>query len=69
MPVTRLAIAQATVAAFDRPPATRDTLMTAAVESRAPVVVLEALAALPASAHFYSLRDLWPHLSHLPVEA
>jgi hypothetical protein len=68
MTATRLAIAQVTVAAFDHPPASRDTLMSVAAESRASVVVLEALATLPEDGRFNSLRDLWPHLSQQLVE-
>jgi hypothetical protein len=67
MTPTRLDIAQATIPAFNRPPATRDSLMQAAIESRAPVGVLEALRQLPEHRHFLSVRDLWEHLPELPV--
>jgi hypothetical protein len=67
MGATRVDIARATVAAFNRAPVQRSSLMEAAAEQRASVSVLEALAGLPEDKRFSTLSDLWPYLPDMAV--
>lgn len=67
MTVTRSMVADYVEAAFDSPPVERAGLLKAAIDAHAPVEVFDVLHSLPGR-NYASLRDLWPDLSHLPVE-
>ena len=66
---SRAQIADLVGDAFGRSALTRDDLVAAARHSTAPAGVVEALASLPEGKRFATLRDLWPSLPHLPIEA
>jgi hypothetical protein len=67
MTVTRIEIADAVETAFDHPPVNKGDLLAHATANRARVDVLETLARLP-ERDFRYLRDIWPHLSGVPVD-
>ena len=67
-PVTRSEIARHTADAFDYPPATPGDLIEAAVASHARPEVIAALRRLP-EAKYSHLRQLWPDLPGIPVDA
>ncbi|WP_158542646.1 DUF2795 domain-containing protein [Phytoactinopolyspora halophila] len=66
MTVTRIEIADAVEDAFDAPPASKEDLLAWATANSARVEVLETLGRLPDTS-FRSLRELWAHLSGVPV--
>lgn len=67
MSVTRIEIAVAVEGAFAHPPVSKGDLMAHATANHARVGVLDALGRLPDQS-FRHLRDLWPHLSGIPVD-
>jgi hypothetical protein len=67
MTVTRIEIADAVETAFAHPPVSKGDLLAHATGNRARVDVLDTLARLP-ERDFRHLRDLWPHLSRIPVD-
>jgi hypothetical protein len=66
MTVPRMEIADCVGNAFGRPPATKDQLIDAASAVGARLEVLVVLQALP-ERPYANLRELWPHLSEVPV--
>lgn len=62
-------IADHVEAAFDHPPASRTQILETARRSGARSEVLSILERLPADQTYRHLRDLWPHLPHIPVTA
>ncbi|WP_166355997.1 DUF2795 domain-containing protein [Phytoactinopolyspora limicola] len=66
MNVTRIEIADLVEDAFGRRPATKAELLDRANANHARSEVLATLDRLP-DVDFRTLRDLWPHLSSIPV--
>jgi hypothetical protein len=66
---SRSEIADSIGGAFTGAPLTRGEMIEAGRASSAPEEVLLALASLPEDKRFASIRDLWPDLPDLPVEA
>lgn len=64
--VTRTDIADAVADLFRAPPVTRAQLFEAAGRAPDPAQLLMVLQYLP-DGEYGSLRDLWPHLSWVPV--
>jgi hypothetical protein len=64
--VTRIEIADVVEDAFGSHPASKADLIARAAANHARVEILDTLHRLPEN-HFRSLRDLWPHLSGVPV--
>lgn len=68
MPVTRIEFANHIQAAFAAGPATRDNLLAYAVGSHARPAVIAVIQTLP-DRTYPTIRDLWYHLSDVPVGA
>lgn len=66
---SRSEIADAIGAAFTGGALTREEMIEAGRAAAASEEVLLALASLPKDKRFGSVRDLWPDLPELPVEA
>jgi hypothetical protein len=66
MRVTRMEIADCVSFVFDQPPASKNDLINAASAVKARPEVLAALQTLPERS-YGNLRELWPHLSEVPV--
>lgn len=64
--LTRTELAATLSDAFTAGPVTRTELLECAEAGGAPAALVRELEALPQRT-YQSLRDLWPHLSHLPV--
>ncbi len=67
-PVTRSEIARHLAGAFDHPPVTPGDLIEAAVASHARPGVIAVLRRLP-DGKYTHLRQLWPGLAGIPVDA
>jgi hypothetical protein len=65
--VTRVAIADAVLDAFEAGGARRSEILAAATSKTAPPAVLNRLAELP-DRHFAHVRELWRHMPEVPVE-
>ena len=68
MTTTRVEIAEHVVAVFGQGPVHREQLLAAAARTEAPERVMEQLRRLP-ERRYRDLRDLWPELPGIPVEA
>ena len=68
MTATRTELANHIQAAFAAGPATRDNLLAYAVGSHARPAVIAVIQALPDKT-YPTIRDLWYHLSDVPVGA
>lgn len=66
--VSRTEIADTLETAFDRGPIHRAELVAAAQLAGARPELLTTLEELPGGEPFGQLRQLWTHLSHLPIE-
>lgn len=69
VPVSRVEIADSVETAFDTGPVLRTELVAAAQLAGARPELLTTLEELPGDEPFGQLRQLWTHLSHLPIEA
>lgn len=65
--VTRTDIADSLAHLFSDSPVSRDRLLDAAAEAPGPPGLVDVLEQLP-ERDYRSLRDLWAHLSTVPVE-
>lgn len=64
--VTRTDIADVVAPAFQRPPASRSEILETAASVQAPPELLAVLERLP-DRDYRAMRELWPHLGHVPV--
>jgi hypothetical protein len=61
-------IAESLEGVFQGEPLSREQIVSKAEQAAAPQGVVGAIEGLPEGKRFNTLRDLWPHLYHLPVK-
>ena len=65
--VTRQELYDATATAFDRPPATKEDMIIAAVHHHGRRELMAELSKIPDDRRFQSIRDIWRYLPDVPV--